>query len=344
MNNSVLPQASLRVSVAGAIPEVLRSLGHNADRIFLAAGVPITAFDDPDASVAYSSVGHILGLCVRQTGCKHFGLLVGGRATLATLGIAGYIARSSATAGEGLANFVSHLRLQDRGAVVTLKVDGDHAILSYSLDRSRAEHQDQIQDAAMALAHRMLRELCGEGWRAQEVLLAHRKPADVTPFRAFFQAPIRFDTETSGLVFGSEWLARLNPFSEPPLLKLLLDRAKELEAVAPRSFADEVRSTMRPLLLQERCTAQTTAAAFQIASRSLSRRLGEEGTDFRTLLEEIRFDVASQLLKNTEIALVEIAAALAYSDPSAFSRAFRRWCGVSPRDWRATQKATRHAE
>jgi AraC-like DNA-binding protein len=69
--------------------------------------------------------------------------------------------------------------------------------------------------------------------------------------------------------------------------------------------------------------------------RMLNRRLEAEGTTFRQLLNQARFEVARQLLAGTKVQVTDLALALGYADTSSFSRAFQRWSGVAPSDWRA---------
>jgi AraC-like DNA-binding protein len=68
--------------------------------------------------------------------------------------------------------------------------------------------------------------------------------------------------------------------------------------------------------------------------RTLNRRLRSENTTFRKVLDDVRFDVACQLLRNTDIPVAQIASSLAYGGDSAFGRAFRRRCVSSPTQWR----------
>ncbi|EIC21573.1 helix-turn-helix transcriptional regulator [Thiorhodovibrio frisius] len=78
------------------------------------------------------------------------------------------------------------------------------------------------------------------------------------------------------------------------------------------------------------------ARLFALHRRTLNRRLKAHGTSFKILIEEARYDVARQLLRDTSLPIADIAASLDYADASAFTRAFKRWSGVSPGAWRAS--------
>ena len=83
-----------------------------------------------------------------------------------------------------------------------------------------------------------------------------------------------------------------------------------------------------------RPSSDEVARLFAISPRALRLRLRSDATSFQQLLDQVRFAVARQLLQNTQLAMSEVAAALRYADLPGFSRAFRKWAGMSPRDWR----------
>jgi AraC-like DNA-binding protein len=98
----------------------------------------------------------------------------------------------------------------------------------------------------------------------------------------------------------------------------------------------DVRRVLRTELLRDTCSAAGIARLFSMHRRTLSRHLRTRGLTFRQVANEVRFEIACELLENTDMALCQIAATLKYSEPSAFTRAFRRWCGQSPSEWRAS--------
>src|ERR687898_744044 len=119
-------------------------------------------------------------------------------------------------------------------------------------------------------------------------------------------------------------------------------RAGEPQAVqGSDSLVMDVRRVLRTALLRDTCSAAGIARLFSMHRRTMSRHLLTRGLTFRQVANEVRFEIACELLENTDMALGQIAAALRYSEPSAFTRAFRRWCGQSPSDWRASHPGAR---
>jgi AraC-like DNA-binding protein len=112
-------------------------------------------------------------------------------------------------------------------------------------------------------------------------------------------------------------------------------RADELPAQPRLSpLIESVRRVLQTELLKDTCSVAVIARLFSMHRRTLHRHLRMEGVAFRQVANEIRFEIACDLLANTEMTLGQIAAALRYSEPSAFTRAFRRWSGQTPSAWR----------
>jgi AraC-like DNA-binding protein len=101
-------------------------------------------------------------------------------------------------------------------------------------------------------------------------------------------------------------------------------------------LAHDLRRVLRTELLRGTCSASNIARLFSMHRRTLYRHLRTEGLAYRRVANEIRFEIACELLENTDMALSQVAAALKYSELSAFTRAFRRWSGKTPSAWRGS--------
>lgn len=329
----------VRVGGALAIPAVLRSLGADPAEVLAEAGFDVTLFDDPDNVVSYAARGRLLGHCAARTGCRHFGLLVGQQGGLSSLGLVGYLVQHSPNVGSALHSLTRYLHLHVRGAVTTLAVYGDTAVLGYDIYQLKVEATDQIGDGALAIMFNIMRSLCGPDWTPIDVMFAHRKPDNIEPFRQFFRAPLRFDAEQNALQFSAVWLERPVSAADPELRRLLQKQIDALEARHGDDFPEQVRSALRTALVTGHAKADQIAMLFSMHSRTLSRRLNDAGTSFQELVDEGRFEIARQMLENSAMEVSEIAALLDYADASAFTRAFRRWSGTTPTLWRTNAKA-----
>jgi AraC-like DNA-binding protein len=328
-------RATAHISGVAAIPDVLESLGARPAEVFAEAGVDLALFDDPENLISLVDVGHLVKTCVASTGCQHFGLLVGQRGGLQSLGLVGLAVRFSPDVATALRRLGQYLHLYHGGQITALTGDEGAAILSYDLYAPGIDAVDQIGDGAMAIMFNIMRALCGPDWLPREVRFAHRKPTFVAPFREFFRAPLVFETEQDALVTAGHWLTRRLPQTDVALKRLLQDHIDTLEARHGDDFPEQVRSVLRTGLLTGHASAEQVAALFSMHSRTLTRRLEAHGTSFKALADQGRFEIALQMLRNTSLGVQEIAAVLDYADASAFTRAFRRWSATTPAAWRA---------
>jgi AraC-like DNA-binding protein len=333
-----LSEATLRIGATAALPDVLRSLGADPLVLLAEAGFDPALFDNPDNLVSLAARGRLLSHCVARTGCQHLGLLIGQRGGLNALGLTGLLVKYSPDVGTALRSLERYLHLHVRGASTTLAVVGRTAALSYEIHEPMIEATDQVGDGAIALLSNIMRSLCGDEWAPIEVRLAHRPPDDVAPFRRFFHLTPRFDAEDNALVFSADWLDRALPQTDPQLRGLLQAQVDALEARHGRDFPEQVRSVLRTAILTGHASADEVARIFSMHARTLNRRLGEFDIGFRNLVDEARFETARQMLESSTMEMTQIASMLGYTDASAFTRAFRRWSGTTPTQWRKRQQ------
>jgi AraC-like DNA-binding protein len=313
---------------------MLREFGLDPDPLIRAAGLDPRLFDDGMSVISFAALGRLFTLCVARTNCPHFGLLVGQRATILSLGMVGRLMLHSDTVGDALRVLVANLSLHDRAVVPSLMISDGTALLSFSVYQPKAESAEQISDKALAVKVNALRALCGSDWNPTEVLLPRAAPADPEPFWRHFRAPARFNQETATLVFPARDLDLRVAGADPLLRGMLEERIQQLKGAQGCEFSDDIRRLLRTRLTSRRCSAEDIADLLTMHRRTLSRRL-QGGIGYRALTNEIRFEIARQLLEDSEVSLGQIGAALGYSEASAFTRAFRRWSGQTPTSWRA---------
>jgi AraC-like DNA-binding protein len=328
-----LPPGYIHLGVAKEIAPILRDFGIDPGPVIREAGLDPHLFDDGTNVIPHAALGRLLTLSVVRTDCPHFGLLVGRRATILSLGLVGRLMQQSETVGDAMRALVSNLSIQNRGAVPSLRIIGDMALFTFAVYQPEAESADQISDGSLAVAVNALRALCGADWSPAEVLLPRVAPADQEPYRRHFRAPVRFNQESAIIVFPTRDLDLRIAGADPVMRALLEERIQQMKGAQGSEFPDDIRRLLRTRLTSTRCSAENIAKLLAMHRRTLSRRL-KGGMGYRAIANEIRFEIARQLLEDTEVPLGQIAAALGYSEASAFTRAFRRWSGETPTAWR----------
>lgn len=329
------PSADVRIGTIAMLVPLLQELGHDPARVLTAVGVDLALFADPDNPIRFSKVGRLMAHCARITACPHLGLRLGARVQLGHLGLLGELLANGPTVGAALNSGIRFIVLNDRGGATYLyRPAPGTAALGYTLYQPVRQGLTQVLDTAMAIHHGILRSLCGPGWRASRVSIAHQAPADPAPYRRLFGNPVVFDAPRSEISFPANCLERRPPRAEPGRLAELEQRATAVESAYGETLATRTRRAAQALAVTGTASARAVSGLVGLPAHTLGRRLRIEGTGLRQIINSARAEVARQLITGTRLPLGEIAATLGYSDPSAFSRAFRLWHGQAPRDLR----------
>ena len=326
---------SVRVGPVSAIPALLEQYANEpVEQILAEAGVDLELFENPENSISFDSVGRLLDLSAKKTGISHFGLLVAQNAETRTLGDLIELAKYAPNAGSALYSMIVHVCINDRGGVPTLHVNNGIARLGYAIYVPVQKGIRLVYSASLAIMCNIMRALCGESWAPSEVLFSHSRPADIKPYQAFFQAPLIFEADEDALVFPEHWLFHALPNPDKSQHDKTVDRLNTIEAGMGIDLLEEMRSVIRPLIVSQSCKIEQVAGILSMHPRTLNRRLKELNTSFREIIGEMRYEIAKQMLRDEGISILKISNTLAYSDPSEFTRAFKRWSGMTPSAWR----------
>jgi AraC-like DNA-binding protein len=188
------------------------------------------------------------------------------------------------------------------------------------------------------VALKFARESTGEDITPLQVCFAHAAPKDESEHRRFFRSPVRFGAGSNSMTLSAVDAARPMQAADEALSSIVrrrLDKAlaeRDLQGSGPRS--GRVRHKIVEHLGETTLTAATVARSLAVSQRTLSRRLADEGTSFRNILDDVRREFACALLQDRSLSIGDIAFFLQYSEPAAFNRSFRRWTGRTPRAFR----------
>jgi AraC-like DNA-binding protein len=300
------------------------------------AGLAPDALDRPENRIPYEALGRLLRESAIRTRCAHLGLLVGRMCHLADLGLLGELVRNRATVGEALQSLVVHQHMNSGGGLAFLVERGGMVDLGYAIYHPGVTGTNQVYDSVLAAAFNFLRELCGTGYLPSEVFFPYSKPVDTTHYRNLFKVQPRFNAEFCALRFPAYWMELPVAGCDPERLRLAQERVANAD---PDRLIQQVYRALRVLLLQGKKSGDDLARMLSMHRRTLNRRLSGEGTTFQKVLDAVRFEVARQLLANSEVALDDVAATLGYAGVSPFMRSFRRWAGTTPGQWRRAAMA-----
>lgn len=328
----------MRVGPLANIAPLLRSLGCDPRPIFSDCGFQIEKFNKVDHLVPFLQACRLLKQCADTANCEHFGLLLGQRSAPSSLGIAVFAARAAPTVEIALGSLVDNMDLHDKAATTYLDIGPQYTTLGYRIDHPGALAIAQINDLTATLMFQIMRLLCGQKWLPASVTLERYKPQDRTVFDSFFQSAIHFNSTGCTISFQNHWLHSVPPTSDVLLFRYLEQEARRIREPIRPEFNDRLPRIFRQAVMTDCFSSSEISAALGLQERTLQRRLKQLGTTFREQLDAARKDVSEELLEGTSLPVGEIATAVGYSDSSTFIRAFRRWSGTNPSEWRKANK------
>ena len=274
------------------------------------------------------------------TGEAALALKFGETSLLAEMSIVGLISEAAATLTEGLAQLNRYGRLVievagvgggDRFAVV--RGEGEHRGAFWLEDR-RPDPDDfpELTESTLArFACGVARQFGGPPL-ARAVHVTHPEPAYRAEYDRIFRAPVTFGADRNALLIDNEWTTRATGRSNRYVFGIFSERAeallKGLESV--RTVRGRVESALIPILHTGETDMGRLARELGLSRPTLYRQLKAEGLSYEALLDDLRHRMALHYLDGRKVSVSQTAYLVGFSDPSAFSKAFKRWTGASP--------------
>lgn len=335
---TVAPDAEVRglgsLSVVAAKPAVaeLERRGLDPAAAFQEAHLSPAALGSFDYRLPHASVRALWEAAARIAGDPWFGLRTGRDLPAGDYDLFDYLLSTSPTVGEGLERLVSYARLIYDHTNLRLVVEpGDARIV-----RRVPVTAPQYDEFTLALLFFRCRENSAVAWKPRQVAFQHTRDDDDGTAAQLFGCPVTFGAPQTELRFAPSVLELPHARADSKLAAILTRHADAWLATlpAPDSLVGRVRSAIARQGTREFPTLASTAASLGIPERTLQRRLAAEGVSHSTLLDEARRQLALRYLGNAALSVTDIGYLLHFSDPASFHRAFRRWTGESPLEYR----------
>ncbi|WP_421549229.1 AraC family transcriptional regulator [Pseudomonas sp. QD4] len=288
----------------------------------------------------YMRLGHA---AIQLTGDPALGLRMGQLGRLSQLGLAGVTAAQAPTVREAarcLTRFEALYGSNYRGQS-SFHEDADGAWLRfYSISPYNAYNRFVV-DSIIAGWLQQLSSLSPQPITAEQIDIEFAAPDYHADYARLGNCPIQFGAEHNQLRLSQASLAQRNPEHCPSTWRLLLQLCeRELEQLTrTRSLRERITQLLGPLLNGGRePDLEEVAARLKLPTWTLRRKLAEEGTQFRAILNDTRRDLAMTYIRDTELAFGEIAYLLGFASAEAFQRAFKRWSGQTPGEFRRSHR------
>ncbi|MDH1441532.1 AraC family transcriptional regulator [Pseudomonas sp. GD03721] len=340
MDKPAILAGTVSVAYLQGLVEYLQRQGIAPEALLAHAQLGPEVLGQRDQRIAASAYLTLLGEGVRLSGDPNLGLHLGESVRPGYYGVLGYLIMSCATLADALHRQARYASLVGNLGQVVLddepaRLDGE-ALVAHRWQPLLAQQQRQLSEETLAGWVSFGRWISGLDIAPTEVRFQHSAPADTSEHARIFRCPVQFDQPDNALVFPRRLLAA-------PLSQADAQVRGMLDAYADRLLAelnqghgvlDRARLELARQLPEQGPDLEAIAAALALSPRTLQRRLREGGLSFSQLVDETRQQLALHYLRDPALELAEIAFLVGFSEAGSLARAFRRWTGTSPGEYR----------
>lgn len=331
-------------SVRSLLPAlgVMETVGFDSQTCLRGTGILQSELESVDARMTLQQELAFYRNTLELTGDPLIGLKLGEPFVPQRYGLFGYALLSAATFRHALTLTENFGRLTFSFYTLKFGVSGKRAWFAFSEPPPIEQALiDLYLDRDMSAARVDFSEVLGEPFAIEEVHTTHDGHGRRDAYRDYFGCDVQFQADVGKFIFSSSILDEPLPQSDPESSRHFQQQCHMLIAkmTSQGSFVDDVRMLVlaRPGFFPD---IEQVAEKLGMSTRTLRRRLKEEGSSYRALLDDIRYGLAREYLGRTGLGMEEITTLLGYTEPGNFSHAFRRWSGQSPSAWRSANPMT----
>ncbi len=300
-------------------------------------GIDPAIFEDVRARIPRSRVLQIWQEAARRLPDPHLGLHLGERVRPHAVNVVTYLTMSSRTLREGLERLIRYQRILGEDSRVQLRDEGTQSFIRIEFGSEELPAtRDEIEYWAVLLM-KYGRWIADYDVRLMEVRFSYPRPEEPSEYERIFGCRPRFGAAESGLLIASAELDRPSIHANPEVARAHEQSAGEyLAELDDRSMSRQLCELLMGVLEKGQLDLETAARQLHVSVRTLQRRLRDEGTSYREVVDQLRREIALDKLRKTDIPIEEITYLTGFSELSPFYRAFRRWTGKTPVEYRET--------
>ena len=324
---------------AKAVEKIIRAAaarGVPARKLCQAVNLDREGLDDPDRRIPFAQLVALYEQAAKLTNDDAFGLHIGETVDPKAFDVIGYAAVNSSTLGEAFDRAVRYNSIWTNGSYLAIEKGSPLTRISYIyVDGSITERRHDAEVTFAALAS-LSRNITNSDLSPTQITFQHDRPRNTAEHIRIFNCPVEFSAPANQYFVESRALDLPITRADPGLCAVLDRHAEALMAKYPvnETLVERVRTIIKNELRGGNASLEWIAHNLSMSGRTLQRKLREHGTSHQELLDQMRRDLAMRYLAEPEMAICEVAYLLGFSESSALHRAFKRWTGQTPKEFR----------
>jgi AraC-like DNA-binding protein len=306
-----------------------------ADPLLKKAGLTLQQIDNTTLRLSVESQIKLLNLVAAGLGDELFGFHLAQDFDLREIGTLYYIMASSETLGDALQRASRYSRITNEAVHLKYHKDRNIVITFEYIDVARHQDRHQIEFFMVALV-RLARHLSGYNLLPNRVTLTHHRNGFHPAFKSFFGCDVAFGSPTDEIAFSASVQPVPLASADHFLHAMLIAQCEQMhvDRLRPAELRASVENEIAPLLPHGKAQMSEIARKLGMSRRTLARHLAAEELSFTVILDEMKLDLARHHLIQSDLPVTTIAWLLGYQEVSAFTHAFRRWTGKTPKQAR----------
>jgi len=318
------------------IAKAIESYGLDCHAIFSKSEIDLKAIQaNPEVRLPVKKMAVLWQLAVQESKDECFALRLTKYFQPNTYSAVGLALASSRNILEGFENSLRYFRMTTDAAEHSLEKFDDKVILHIDIPPENEPVSKEAIEAFMSTLVSLSRVMTNEDFSPLEVSFIHDKSAYTQQYEDFFKCPVLFNQPSHKIVYSLADLEQPQMLANPSLAATLGNWIDEhIQRFSQELISTKVKAYILDNLLKGDVELEHIANSLHLGLRTLQRKLKAEGRSFNELLDECRHHMATKLLSEQRVPLIEISYMLGFSDQSGFTRAFRRWTNTSPKHYR----------
>lgn len=274
-----------------------------------------------------------------QTGSPHLGLSVAKDIGPHLLGGVGYLFMSATTLGSAFETLAKYVGTIQESTISRVRTTKSTFCFEYQIIRDDIWPRRQDAEFSILSMANLSRRHSNYRCCPLEYYFEHEMVGSHSDYQSRLGAPCFFDQGINAIIFDKTDMNQRFKSQDGELFNVLRDLIERStpNMEIPISFSEKVRSVMTERNIALGLNTEQTARRLNVSKITLYRALKKEGVTYREIRDDRRQELAERLLSHTTLPLIEISMRLGFAGPEVFSRAFKRWTGTPPKDWRAKQ-------
>jgi AraC-like DNA-binding protein len=332
----------VRAANFAGLAEAARTRGRDARGIVERHGMEARVLTDPESLIAPHQLAETLEDCSSLFDDPLFGAHFAVTQDPEVFGCVTALCRSAPTVRAGIRCLIDYLPVVHAPDCEVVLIEGRETAELTWLVNADVGVNDQANYQAAVLNVKLLKSIGGPGFKPSWVSLSSETRAgDMTELEGVLGCKVSPRSARNSVVFPVHTLDQPVPSANRLLFRLLGGYLEEVRAAHSQSITERVESFIRGSLASGHCTIERCAAKLGMSVRTLQARLSEDGVRFSEMVEAQRLTLARTYLTRRQLTLDEIADRLGYGEQTSFGRAFKRWTGQTPQQFRAQPGTTR---